>query len=272
MYRQVGSVGQDGPMVKPLYRQVADALRAEIADGVLGPGSDLPSERELRERFDASRNTVRQGLQVLVAEGLLVSAQGRAYQVRSQEVFTLNASRFENLQFSQREDGDSYSNEVLHAGRAPRQEFRVQMVKAPVEVAERLGIPSGSPAVLRFCRRFVDDLPWSTQATYYPKWLVDETPRLAEPDDIEEGTTRYLADHGAEQIGYHDELFTRMPAPQEADDLQVGPGVPVLIWLRTGFTSENPVRCTRTTFRGDLNHITYELGDLRARETGSSLR
>ncbi len=271
MYQQAGSVGQDGPMSKPLYRQVADTLRAEIAGGVFGPGDDLPSERELRERFDASRNTVRQGLQLLVSEGLLNSSQGRAYQVRSHEIFVLNASKFENLQFSQREDGDSYDNEVLHSGRQPHQEFRVEMVKVTQEIAERLKVTPGEQGVLRFCRRFVDDTPWSTQATHYPKWLVDAHPRLAEPDDIEEGSTRYLADRGLEQIGYHDELMTRMPTPEEASELQIGPGVPVLIWIRTGFSADKPVRCTRTTFRGDLNHITYDLGDLRAHATGGDL-
>jgi GntR family transcriptional regulator len=258
-------------MSKPLYRQVADALRAEIADGVFGPGADLPSERELRERFDASRNTVRQGLQLLVSEGLVASSQGRAYQVRSQEVFILNASKFENLQFSRPENGDSYNNEVLDAGRQPHQDLRVEMVRAPQDIAERLRVTPGEQAVLRFCLRLVDETPWSTQATHYPKWLVDAHPRLAEPDDIEEGSTRYLADRGVEQIGYRDELMTRMPTPEEARMLQIGPGIPVLIWVRTGFSSDRPVRCTRTTFRGDLNHITYDLGDLRAHSSESDL-
>ncbi|MGW6459601.1 GntR family transcriptional regulator [Streptomyces sp. NPDC055078] len=248
---------------KPLYRQVADEIRAEIADGKHPPGSKLPSERVLGERFNAARNTVRNGLNVLVAEGLIVPGQGRGYLVASHEVFKLNASRFENLTFPQ--NGDAYSTDVTNAGRRPRQTFRVELTPAPTYTAERLSVDVGSTTVLRFCHRYVDDVPWSTQATYYPDWLIEKGPRLTEPGDIAEGTTRYLAGLGIEQIGYFDEIATRMPTPEEARLLEVGAGIPVLLWTRTGYSTDRPIRCTITTLRGDLNHMNYEIGDLSAR-------
>lgn len=248
---------------QPKYRQVADALRREIENGDYPPGSPLPSESQLSARFEMSRNTVRDGLKVLVSEGLITSSQGLGYEVRSHEVFELNASRFENLSFPQ--NGDAYSTDVTNAGRRPHQTFRVEMLPAPKDVAARLAVEPGSKAVLRFCHRFVDDVPWSTQATYYPGWLIDEAPRLAEPGDIAEGTTRYLAAHGIEQVGYFDEIATRMPSPEEARLLDITGGVPVLLWTRTGYSSDRPIRCTVTTFRGDLNRMNYEIGDLAGR-------
>ncbi|MGW0995843.1 GntR family transcriptional regulator [Streptomyces sp. NPDC002520] len=248
---------------QPKYRQVADVLRREIADGTHAPGSRLPSESELQHRFDASRNTVRNGLGLLVGEGLITSSQGLGYEVRAHEVFELNASRFENLTFPQ--NGDAYNTDVTNVGRRPHQTFRVEMLPASEEVAERLEIPAGATTVLRFCHRYVDDAPWSTQATFYPSWLAEEAPRLAEPGDIDEGTTRYLAARGIEQIGYFDEIAARMPTPEEARLLEIGAGVPVLLWTRTGYSADRPVRCTVTTFRGDLNRMNYEIGDLSAR-------
>ncbi|WP_263168153.1 GntR family transcriptional regulator [Streptomyces sp. SCSIO ZS0520] len=248
---------------QPKYRQVADAIRREIEGGAYPPGTALPSESQLSARFDMSRNTVRDGLKVLVGEGLITSSQGLGYEVRSHEIFELNASRFENLNFPQ--NGDAYSTDVTNAGRQPHQTFRVEMLPASEDVAARLKVEPGSKAVLRFCHRFVDDVPWSTQATYYPGWLIEEAPRLAEPGDIEEGTTRYLADHGVEQIGYFDEIATRMPSPEEARLLEVSAGVPVLLWTRTGYSMDRPIRCTVTTFRGDLNRMNYEIGDLAGR-------
>ncbi|MFI1604076.1 GntR family transcriptional regulator [Streptomyces griseofuscus] len=249
---------------QPKYRQVADALRREIDNGLFPPGTRLPSENDLQQRFDASRNTVRNGLSLLVSEGLITSSQGLGYEVRAHEVFRLNASRFENLEFPQ--NGDAYNTDVTNAGRRPHQTFRVEVSLAPKDIAPRLKVEVGSKTVLRFCHRFVDDVPWSTQATYYPAWLVDESPRLAEPGDIEEGTTRYLASRGIEQIGYFDEIATRMPTPEEARLLETGPGVPVLLWTRTGYSADRPIRCTVTTFRGDLNQMNYEIGDLSARQ------
>lgn len=249
---------------QPKYQQVADALRREIDNGIYAPGARLPSEAELAVRFDASRNTVRSGLGVLVGQGLIASSQGLGYEVRKHEVFELNASRFENLSFPQ--NGDAYSTDVTNAGRRPHQTFRVEVTTASDYIAERLRVDAGTRSVLRFCHRFVDDVPWSTQATYYPDWLVQQAPRLTEPGDIDEGTTRYLASLGIEQVGYADEIATRMPTPDEARMLEIGPGIPVLLWTRTGYTAEGPARCTITTFRGDLNRMNYEIGDLSARE------
>ncbi|WP_432020640.1 GntR family transcriptional regulator [Streptomyces sp. 1222.5] len=248
---------------QPKYRQVADVLRREIDNGTYAPGARLPSESDLMKRFDASRNTVRNGLSLLVSQGLVSSSQGLGYEVRSHELFKLNASRFENLNFPQ--TGDAYNTDVTSVGRRPSQTFRVEMTPASGEVAERLRVDAGSTTVLRFCHRYVDDVPWSTQATWYPGWLVEQAPRLAEPGDIEEGTTRYLADHGTEQVGYFDEIATRMPTPEEARLLEIGAGVPVLLWTRTGYSEERPIRCTVTTFRGDLNQMNYEIGKLSGR-------
>ncbi|MFD5837337.1 GntR family transcriptional regulator [Streptomyces collinus] len=248
---------------QPKYRQVADVLRREIVNGTHAPGSRLPSENDLQQRFDASRNTIRNGLSLLVSEGLISSSQGLGYEVKSHEVFELNASRFENLTFPQ--NGDAYNTDVTNAGRRPHQTFRVEMLPASQEIAERLKIDLSAKTVLRFCHRYVDDVPWSTQATYYPSWLVDKSPRLAEPGDIAEGTTRYLASRGIEQVGYFDEIAARMPTPDEARLLEIGAGVPVMLWTRTGYSPDRPIRCTVTTFRGDLNRMNYEIGDLSAR-------
>ena len=51
-------------------------IRAEISSGRLKPGSRLPSERGLAERFGVSRNTLREGLRSLEHAGLLQLRQG----------------------------------------------------------------------------------------------------------------------------------------------------------------------------------------------------
>jgi GntR family transcriptional regulator len=58
-------------MPDPIYRQIAEDLRRKIESGGLGPGSRLPSELELRERYRASRSTVRDALKWLVIRGLV---------------------------------------------------------------------------------------------------------------------------------------------------------------------------------------------------------
>lgn len=56
---------------KRLYHSVADKLKKLINDGAFPPGSRLPGERELAERFDVSRVTIREAEIALQALGYL---------------------------------------------------------------------------------------------------------------------------------------------------------------------------------------------------------
>lgn len=55
---------------------VADQLRKLILEGTLRPGTRLPTERELAERFSTSRPTVRDAVNRLEEEGLLKMQRG----------------------------------------------------------------------------------------------------------------------------------------------------------------------------------------------------
>lgn len=65
-----------------LARQVSDAIKAYIVSQNLPPGSQLPSERELKETLAVSRNVVREGLSILVAEGVITKKPGKGIFLR----------------------------------------------------------------------------------------------------------------------------------------------------------------------------------------------
>lgn len=54
-----------------LYHSVADQIKKLISDGAFPPGSRLPGERELAERFDVSRVTIREAEIALQALGYI---------------------------------------------------------------------------------------------------------------------------------------------------------------------------------------------------------
>ena len=62
---------------RPPYQQAADEIRKEIKSGRLKPGEQLPSHRELQERFGVANMTARSALRVLRDEGLIYTVQGR---------------------------------------------------------------------------------------------------------------------------------------------------------------------------------------------------
>jgi len=56
----------------------ADALLQLVMDGTYPPGSTLPSEAELGERFDVSRLTVREAIRSLASTHVIRTQQGRS--------------------------------------------------------------------------------------------------------------------------------------------------------------------------------------------------
>ncbi|MET7795953.1 GntR family transcriptional regulator [Streptomyces decoyicus] len=62
---------------RPPYQQAADEIRGDIEAGRLQPGQQLPSHRELQERFNIANMTARSALRVLREEGLIYTVQGR---------------------------------------------------------------------------------------------------------------------------------------------------------------------------------------------------
>ena len=63
-------------MSQPRYRQLADALRADIASGRYPVGGQLPPEFELCEIYDVSRHTARDALRLLFEAGLVERRRG----------------------------------------------------------------------------------------------------------------------------------------------------------------------------------------------------
>ncbi|MFD3994488.1 GntR family transcriptional regulator [Streptomyces sp. NPDC058548] len=57
----------------PLYLRVAAALREDLAHRRISPGTRLPSERSLSQRYHVNRQTVRSALQLLRDERLVVT-------------------------------------------------------------------------------------------------------------------------------------------------------------------------------------------------------
>ncbi|MNI04490.1 HTH-type transcriptional regulator LutR [compost metagenome] len=67
---------------RKIYEEIADQIKEQITSGKLLPGDKLPSTRELTERFQVGRSTVREALSALKAMGLVEIHQGEGSYVR----------------------------------------------------------------------------------------------------------------------------------------------------------------------------------------------
>src|SRR4051812_30004956 len=66
-----------GAIVLTVEQSLRALLDDGAADGTLGPGAKLPTERALVERLAAPRGAIRRALETLEAEGLVVRHVGR---------------------------------------------------------------------------------------------------------------------------------------------------------------------------------------------------
>ncbi len=64
-------------------RQIVDELRRMIALGELAPGAQLPSNAEMRNRYNVSNQTAQNAISALKNDGLVFSVPGRGVFVRS---------------------------------------------------------------------------------------------------------------------------------------------------------------------------------------------
>ncbi len=70
---------------RKLSHEVVDRLLAQIESGDLGPGSRLPSERELMDRYGVGRPAVREAMQTLENMGLIAITHGERAKVNHLE-------------------------------------------------------------------------------------------------------------------------------------------------------------------------------------------
>jgi GntR family transcriptional regulator len=158
---------------------------------------------------------------------------------------------------------DSWFAEVRRGGRTPSQDFAFRIVPATPGIAKRLRIQPDDLVAVRECFRYVDELPWSIQTSYYP-FGIAQAANIATPQDVEEGTVRRLAAHGFREVGWSDEVSCRPATADEVRAFDLARGVSVIVYTRVGWTAEQPIRVTREILPADRNVVMYESGDLAA--------
>jgi GntR family transcriptional regulator len=243
----------------PPSRRVAEELRHAIIAGTFPPGALLPSERELARTYGIARNTARQAIAILQADGLVDAQHGRGVFVRRERPLLRRAH-------------DRYARRHREAGVAPfREEARtqghagridvtaVERVPAPAWVAQRLSLAEGEPVLRRRKRYLADEEPVQLADTYLPLAIADGT-ALAEEVPAPGGLFAALDELGHRVARIDEHVTARMPLPEEIDELVLAAGVPVIDVRRTGYDERGAaIEATHTILAADRNALTSDL-------------
>lgn len=258
-------------MAQPMYQQIADDLRGRIDSGELAPGAQLPTELELREKYEASRNTIRDAIKRLTSLGLVETRPGQGtFVVQQIDPFVttltgeLEAGRAPG-------ENTAYLSEVSEQHRTAKASTpRVEVQVPPPEVVGRLRVDPSTQVVSRHQERYLDDIPWSLQTSYYPMEFVTTGGALdlLKAEDMPKGVVGYLKEKlGLEQVGYRDWVTARTPDLNEQNFFKIQHDATVFEIFRTGFDQHGtPMRVTVTVFPADRNQFIVNVGRVPAPE------
>ena len=258
-------------MADPMYRKIADDLRHKIESGVLGHGDQLPTELELREQYDASRNTVRDAVKLLITRGLIETRPGQGTFVVAKidpyvTILTGDPDKGGD------EEGPVYVKGTREAGRGGQRkpastEPRVEIQKTGGAGAEELQVADGTTVVSRHQERYIDDTPWSLQTSFYPIALATNgAEKLLAAENIAQGAVDYLREAiGLKQAGYRDTITVRAPNTTEASFFKLPDDGRVAVFevRRTAFDDHGkPFRLTISVYPTDRNQFAVDVGEV----------
>jgi GntR family transcriptional regulator len=255
-------------MPEPIYRTIAEDLRRQIETGQLRPGEQLKTEIELRDKYSASRNTIRDAIKLLVTRGLIETRPGQGtFVVETIVPFVTTLTGDPDAGGG---EGDTYLKEVGTRRRPWVTPVEVRMHEAGTQVPAtgELQLPDGTSVVSRHQQRLIDEIPWSLQTSFYPMSLVDRgATRLIQAGDIEEGTVAYLRKLGIKQVGYRDTITVRAPDKVEATFFKLPDDgrISIIETRRTAFDEQGtPIRLTVSVYPADRNQFAVNVGEVPA--------
>jgi GntR family transcriptional regulator len=243
------------------YQQIADRLRGQITSGVFGPGERLPSEPDLIEEYQASRNTVRLAIALLTNQGLVVTRQGLGTFVQQPtRPFTALLS---GVNVSPGDQHVDTGLPVVGAAASEPETARtlVETAEASQSVAASLDIKPGDQVVIRRSERYLAEVPWLRIASFFPMDLARGT-ALEQAGVIKQGSIKLLADLGYPQVGFRDEIGARMPDAREFEFFGLTTGTPVIVIGRTAYGASRPIRLTRYVYRADRVKLAHEVATI----------
>jgi GntR family transcriptional regulator len=233
---------------QPMYLQIADSLRDQIADGTLAPGAELPREADIVRQWGVARQTARAALDELERTG---TVGGRPLTVTRHQPRTIHLARTDDLTWAEElptAGADAWVGDVQRAGHSPVQKIKVGPVLPIAEAARRLEL-AGVSVIERQLLRQAGGKPDNQITFWFPRDVADGT-LLAEPGSIKEGSVAWLErKYGPLQHGMS--VSARMPGPHEKFQLQIPPGWPVLVVWRVSRTDQKPVVTSMALYPAD---------------------
>ena len=219
----------------PLYRQLMQRLRADIASGVYPVHSRIPSEAELGQTYQVSRVTVRKALAELTNEGLLRRMQGKGTSDSAPRLRT-NLKEITSFHEACRMMGSVPGTKVLSA----------QIIHAEDALRDKLML-AGHETLEVIRLRTADDVPVMLETNCFPM-----TYAALLNADLTGSLYHLLSKQGIEAASGTHEISLCYATPHQARLLDVEPGTALLQLDQVIYDQHSaPLHTSHQVIRGD---------------------
>jgi GntR family transcriptional regulator len=249
----------------PLYRQMADRLRAAITDRELQAGESLPSEDSMARAVGLSRTAVREAMDVLASEGLVVRRSGTKTKVaQAPPLRRMDTTRYQDEMRTLKTSSPHPNRSAFTVDHGIEwEEFSVEASyakeKANQADADYLHIEVSAPLVRRRLVKYVSGTPVQIQRSAVPFEIANGNV-LADPlrQPVPGGTLAEFHEIGIRITRAVEDAWARMPTTEERRILQMEMPTPVWDIARVFWDDTRPVEVSRVIAATSRNILHYE--------------
>ncbi|ASW42406.1 GntR family transcriptional regulator [Clostridium isatidis] len=212
------------------YNEIANYIKNKIISGEYKANDKLPFEKEMCEKFNASKMTVKKALDLLVLEGLIVKRRGSGTFVKD-----ISEEQIEDLTIKNQFTGLTASNEG-HKVESLILDFKI--ISADEIIAQNLKIEKEDFVYLIHRVRYIDEEPTVIEKTYMPLYLFPNIKK----SDVEGSIYSYIEDKMEYKIqSSHSTVRARKSEQLDREYLKLKIDEPIIEVERIGYLDNGKV-------------------------------
>ncbi|MEX3020102.1 GntR family transcriptional regulator [Kluyvera sp. STS39-E] len=197
-----------------VYQNVINLLKNRLNSAIYNIGDLLPSEKELAELYDVSRNTLRKALKTLEEEGMIERRHGSGTYLRNKH-FQASVTHLDSFTEIAKNEGKTPTSQIL----------KFELQTASDEIANNLQVTLGEPVYYAKRLRLIDNIAMQVEET----WLsASRFPDLTIAH-MKKSKFSYIENEcGVKIMGCYESIRPVLPSPEVAKLLHISALDPII--------------------------------------------
>lgn len=197
-----------------VYQNVINLIKNRLNSAIYNIGDLLPSEKELAELYDVSRNTLRKALKTLEEEGMIERRHGSGTYLRNKH-FQASVTHLDSFTEIAKNEGKTPTSQIL----------KFELQTASDEIANSLRVTLGEPVYYAKRLRLIDNIAMQVEET----WLsASRFPDLTIAH-MKKSKFSYIENEcGVKIMGCYESIQPILPSPEVAKLLHISALDPII--------------------------------------------